>query len=115
MGFSPEYRADVEEKLSLIVPIQSRAMFGGVGLYSEGLFFALIAEDKLYFKVSDLNRSDFEAAGMSPFYPYESSSPMHYWELPGGLLESSEELKPWVDKALAVAEQARQKKAKKGS
>ena len=113
MGFSPEYRAQVEEKLSLVVPIQTKAMFGGVGIYSEGLFFALLAEDKLYLKVSDVNRADFEAAGMKPFYPYDSPKPMHYWELPPKLLDEPDELKPCVDKALAVAEQARLKKGKK--
>ncbi len=113
MGFTQEYRADVEEKLSMVVPLQSKAMFGGVGIYSEGLFFALIAEDRFFLKVSDLNRPDFEAAGMKPFYPFEGDKPMHYWELPAGLLDNPDELKPWIDKALAVAEQARLKKAAK--
>jgi DNA transformation protein and related proteins len=113
MAFTPEYRAEVEEKLSLVAPIQTKAMFGGVGIYSEGLFFALLAEDKVYLKVSDLNRGDFEAAGMSAFYPYDSPTPMHYWELPHGLLDRPEELKVWVEKALAVAEQARSKKSRR--
>lgn len=113
MGYSKEYREEVEERLSLVVPIQTKAMFGGVGIYSEGLFFALIAEDKLYFKVSDLNRADYEAAGMQPFYPYDSPTPMHYWELPPGLIDDPDELKIWVDKALAVAATAKQKKGAK--
>lgn len=103
MGFSPEYRAAVEEKLAAAVPIRTKPMFGGVGIYSEELFFALIAEDKLYFKVADLNRGDFEARGMGPFYPYDSPTPMHYWELPPGVIDDPEELRVWVDKALAVA------------
>lgn len=107
MGFSPEYRAHVEEHLSVAVPIQTRAMFGGVGIYSNGLFFALIAEDKLYLKVGDLNRADFEAAGMGPFFPFDSPTPMGYWELPPGVLENSGELRIWVDKALAVAQAAK--------
>ncbi|MBX7135477.1 MAG: TfoX/Sxy family protein [Fimbriimonadaceae bacterium] len=110
MGFSPKYRAEVEEMLGAVVPIRTKAMFGGVGIYSEDLFFALIAEDKLYFKVSDLNRADFEAAGMGPFFPYDSPTPMGYWEVPGAVQGNSEELKVWVDKALAVAEQAKRKK-----
>ena len=83
-------------------------MFGGVGIYSADLFFALIAEDKLYFKVDDTNRPDFEVAGMSPFYPYDSPTPMGYWELPPGVLEVEKDLAVWVDKALGVA--ARKKK-----
>ena len=103
MAFSPEYRAEVEAKLSAVVPIRTKPMFGGVGIYSDELFFALIAEDKLYFKVDDLNRADFEARGMEPFYPFEGSKPMHYWELPPGVIDEPTELRIWVDKALAVA------------
>lgn len=112
MGFSPEFRTHVEEQLSGVVPIQTRAMFGGVGIYSDGLFFALIAEDKLYLKVSDLNRTDFEAAGMGPFFPFDSPTPMHYWELPPGTLEAPDELRVWVDKAIAVAEAAKKPRKK---
>ena len=112
MGFSPGYRLDVEEKLSAVAPITTKPMFGGVGIYSEGLFFALIAEDKLYFKTDDSNRGDFEAAGMEPFYPYDSPKPMRYWELPPGVLEDEKEFAPWVDKALRVAENAKRTKKK---
>ncbi len=104
----------VEEKLSAVLPIRTHAMFGGVGIYAEDLFFALIAEDKLYLKVSDLNRADFEAAGMGPFYPYDSPTPMHYWELPPGILDQPDELAVWVDKALAVAASQRTKRGGAG-
>src|SRR5688572_14365839 len=102
MAFTTEYRRAIEEKLSAAVPIRTKAMFGGVGIYSGDLFFALIAEDKLYFKVSDLNRADYEAAGMQPFFPFDSPAPMAYWELPPGIIENPEWLKIWIDKALAV-------------
>ena len=110
MGFTPQYRVEVEEKLSAVAPITTRAMFGGVGIYADGAIFALIAEDKLYFKVDDLNRADFEAAGMGPFFPYDSPTPMGYWEVPSSVQTDATELKVWVDKALAVAEQAKRKK-----
>jgi DNA transformation protein len=112
MAFTPEYRAYVEEHLSAAVPIQTRAMFGGFGIYSDGLFFALVDEDKLYLKVSELNQADFEARGMEPFVPWPGAAPMGYWELPPGVLEDASELKVWVDKALAVAE-SKKKPAKK--
>lgn len=110
MGYTPAYRDQIEATLSAVVPISTKAMFGGVGIYSGDLFFALIAEDKLYFKVSDLNRSDFEEAGMGPFFPFDSPTPMHYWEVPASVLRSPDELKVWVDKALAVASAAKSKK-----
>lgn len=103
MPFSKEYRAYVEEQLSAAVPIQTRAMFGGVAIYADGLIFALIDNDRLYFKAGDLNRADYEAAGMGAFHPYDTPATMPYWELPPGILENPEELKVWVDKSIAVA------------
>ena len=49
--------------------LRDRSMFGGVGIYAGDLFFALLAEDRLYMKVDDSNRADFTAAGMEPFRP----------------------------------------------
>lgn len=109
MGYSEEFRAEVEGKLSKVVPIRTKAMFGGVGIYSGELFFALIAEDKLYFKVGDLNREDYESAGMQPFYLYDSPTPMGYWELPATVLNKPKELAVWTDKALAVAQSKKRK------
>jgi len=64
MAVSVGYRAFVMEQLEHAAPVAHRRMFGGVGLYSEGLFFGLMADDTLYFKVDDGNREDFEEAGM---------------------------------------------------
>ena len=104
MAFTPKYRAHVEEHLSAVTPITTRAMFGGLEIYSDGLFFALVDEDKLYLKVSEINQADFEEAGMEPFIPWPGAQPMGYWELPEGILERPKELQVWVDKALAVAQ-----------
>lgn len=111
MAVSPEFRAYVLEQLDRVTPVTSRAMFGGVGIYSGGLFFALMSDEAVYFKTDDSNRADFERAGMGPFRPFgEASPPMRYHELPGELLESPDALRPWVEKALAVARSARKRK-----
>ena len=85
-------------------------MFGGLGVYAEGIFFALADNDRLYFKVDSSNQADFEEAGMEPFYPFEGAKPMRYWELPPAVLNQPSELKVWVDKAIHVAERAKKKK-----
>jgi len=101
------------DQLSRIVPrVRARPMFGGVGIYAGELFFALIANDTLYFKVDDSNRPDFEKLGMKPFQPYgEGSEAMKYYALPEGLLEDPAALRPWAEKSIAVA--AKQKKGKR--
>ncbi|CAN5551285.1 TfoX/Sxy family protein [soil metagenome] len=111
MPVTPSYRAYVLEQLGRVAPVSARSMFGGVGIYSDGLFFALMDDDALYFKTDDTNRSDFEAAGMAPFRPFgEGTHPMRYHELPAELLEDPEELRPWMEKALQVARRARKRK-----
>ena len=92
-------------------PVTAKSMFGGVGLYTQGLFFALIAEDQLYFKVDDSNRPDFEARQMGPFQPYgPEGEVMQYYQVPDELLEDVEALRPWAEKALAVAERTSRKR-----
>lgn len=110
MSVSPGYRDFVLEQLGRILPVASRSMFGGVGIYSEEAFFALIAGDRLYFKVDDSNRPDFEREDMQPFKPYEHRPVvMSYYEVPVDVLEDTEELRTWVEKALAVARKPRRR------
>jgi DNA transformation protein len=79
-------------------------MFGGVGIYSGALFFALIADDTLYFKVDGTTRLDFERLGMGPFQPFGANGEiMQYYQVPAELLEDPDALQPWVEKAVAVA------------
>lgn len=111
MPVTPEYREFALEQLGRVAPVTSRAMFGGVGIYSDGLFFALIDDDTLYLKVDDGNRGDFEAAGMGPFRPFgDERDTMQYYELPAELLEDADRLRPWVEKAIEVARRKRRKK-----
>lgn len=113
MSVTPEYREFVLEQLGRVAPVTSRAMFGGVGIYSNGFFFALIAGDAVYLKVDDTNRPDFEAAGMGPFYPFDGGKAMQYYELSADLLEDADRLRPWIENAIDVARRKRKSKGRK--
>ena len=110
MSVSAEYRAFVLEQLGRVRPVTARSMFGGVGIYADGLFFALMADDTLYLKVDDTNLGDFERAGSAPFRPYNDDRVMHYRALPADALEDVDELDRWVRKAIAVAVAAKGRK-----
>jgi DNA transformation protein and related proteins len=110
MAVTRDYRDYVLEQLGRVSPVTARAMFGGVGVYHDGLFFALMDDDTLYLKVDDGNRATFEEAGMGPFRPFGDERAMQYYELPADLLEDPERLRPWVDGALDAARRARRKK-----
>ena len=116
MAYSKDYSARILELLGTATPVRGKNMFGGLGIYGNELFFALIDEDRLYFKVDDVSRKLFEAEGMGPFYPFEGADPMRgYYEVPKRVLEDLEELKVWVDQALGVAERAKKSKPRKKS
>lgn len=104
MAVTPSFRLFVEDQLGEIVPVRSRAMFGGVGLYADDAFFALIADDVLYLKVDDESRADFEAMGSEPFRPFgDEARAMSYYSVPADLLEDTDRLRPWVLTATKVA------------
>jgi DNA transformation protein len=109
------FRNFIIDQLQRVLPqVRARSMFGGFGIYAGDVFFALIADDTLYFKVDDSNRPDFETLGMKPFQPYgERSEPMKYYQVPADLLEDPEALRPWAEKSIAVAAQKNPKKKRR--
>jgi DNA transformation protein len=101
MPVSEGYKEYVMGRLERVGQVTARNMFGGVGIYFEGLFCALIAENVLYFKVDDANRLDYEAAGMRPFR--SGGQTMQFYEVPEEVLDDDENLRLWAGKALDVA------------
>jgi DNA transformation protein len=108
---SDSYLQYVIDQLGAFGETATRKMFGGVGLFRDGLMFGLIADDVLYLKVNDANRGDYVEAGMEPFRPWEKSIVMSYYQVPEEVLEDLEALGTWAKKAFAVA---RRKAAEKG-
>ena len=102
MAVSAELRDYVLDQLRTVAPVTAKAMFGGVGIYSRGTFFALIADDVLYFKVDDTTRASYEERGSKAFDPFGRGR-MNYYELPEDVLEDADELRDWMRTALAVA------------
>ena len=84
----------------------ARRMFGGVGIYRDGIMFALIADDVLYFKVASSNRHDFDVEGLEPFtYTARAGKKtvMSYRRAPVRCLEDQDSMAEWSRKAWAAA------------
>lgn len=109
MTVSPSYQSMIVEQLSRALPaVKARRMFGGVGIYSEQAFFALIAEDTLYFKVDQETRREYETRGMPPFRPFgEGGAEMQYFQVPEDVIEDTDALRVWSERAFAVARRKR--------
>lgn len=105
----------IHDVLKNIPDITSQAMFGGWGIYKDGIIFALIADGELYFKVDDSNRCDFERLGSHPFVYSQGKhkqTTMSYWLLPEEIMANETELPQWIERSVNVSKQSKQKKRK---
>jgi DNA transformation protein len=106
MPISDEFVDYVIDQLSAWGEVSSRKMFGGAGLYHDGMMFGLVADDVAYLKVDDSNREDFVRAGASPFNPYPDkvkTAVMSYYEIPADVLESPTVLAEWAQRSFDIA------------
>jgi DNA transformation protein len=115
MAWSREFRDFVLDQLAALGNVKARSMFGGVGIYSETLMFALIADDQLYFRIDEQTRARFAAAGQTPF-TYDGRGKtagrvieMPYYSVSLEVLEDPTEAVDWARDAVAAAERAKRK------
>jgi DNA transformation protein len=102
------YSEFVEFVLELLAPtgaVRARTMFGGFGIYRGDTFFAIIVDDKLYFKADHVTCSEFTARGLSPFtYVARGKTiTMQYYEAPPEVFEESEAMQYWAQQAVGAA------------
>lgn len=114
MAASPEFCEHLTDLLRPFGPVGIRRMFGGAGLFRDGLMFALIADDTLYFKADAESRPIFEDAGCPPF-TYESrggEAVMSYYQAPPEAMEGGELLCGWAVRAFEAALRAQKRNRK---
>lgn len=114
MTASREFLDYLVDLLRPFGPVSIRRMFGGAGVYRDGLMFALVAYDTLYFKVDDQTRPAFERAGMGPFTYEGKAEPvtMSYFQAPSEAMEDADLLAGWARDAYAAALRAKVAKVK---
>lgn len=84
-------------------------MFGGAGLYSGGVMFGLVADDRIYLKADETTVPRFAAAGCGPFeYATRTGrrAVMSYWQMPEHAYDDPDALAQWAAEALKVARDA---------
>lgn len=107
-----EYAEYLREVFEEFGPVTVRRMFGGYGVYSEGVMFALVADDTLYLKADEQNRADFEQRGLPPF-EYDKGGKvvkLSYYLAPDDILEDREEAARWARRSRDAAFRARRGK-----
>lgn len=115
MPVGPAFLQYVLEQLERLQGVRQRRMFGAVGLYRDSVFFAVIDDDTLYFKVDDTTRPDYESRGMQPFRPYRNKPDvsMTYYTVPADVLDDAEELVIWARRSVSIAAVPKKRKARR--
>ena len=112
MARNSEFVEFVLELLAPLGAVRARAMFGGVGIYQGDSFFAIVVDDKLYFKTDHVTRGEFTVRGLSPFtYTARSKSiSMQYYEAPPEVFEEPETMRHLAGQAVSAVIRAKRGK-----
>jgi DNA transformation protein and related proteins len=105
----------ISELFAQFRPVTVRRLFGGAGLFADGVMFAILSRDVIYLKADGETRGAFEREGCAPF-SYQAKGGKHsimsFWRLPERLYDDPDELAVWAERALAVARRSNDAKAK---
>ncbi|MGV3633032.1 MAG: TfoX/Sxy family protein [Pseudorhodoplanes sp.] len=88
-------------------PVTVRRMFGGAGIFVDGVMFGLVVDDVIYLKAGEDNAPDFDREDLPPFR-YQAKNGkravMSYRKMPERLYDDPDELAQWASRSLAIAQ-----------
>ena len=97
----------IQELFAVFGAVNVRRMFGGAGLYADGVMFGLVSDGQIYLKADAATSKTFEREGCAPFeYGTRTGkrAVMSYWRLPDRLYDDPDELARWARTALSIAQ-----------
>ena len=101
----PEFIYFLNEVFEEFGPVEARKMFGGYGIYHDGIMFALVADNTLYLKADESTKSHFESRDL-PQFEYERldrTVKMSYYLAPEEIFDDREEAAIWASHAYKAA------------
>jgi DNA transformation protein len=112
----------IRELFSEFRPVEVRRMFGGVGVSTEGLTFAIAFEGVIYLRANPEMVPDLKELGSKPFvYPYAKHPRMRknpdaapFWKMPEHLYDDPAEAARWAQRSLDAARAKKTGKGKAG-
>jgi len=110
-----EFVSYVTDLMQAVGPVYVKGMFGGHGVFLDGLMFGLIADNNLFLKVDKESEDDFKERGLEAFTYIRQGKEfsMSYFQAPEEALEDIEVMNLWANKAYDAALRAASKKRKK--
>ncbi len=105
MSVSQPALSRVLHHLSQVAPVSYRRIFAGIGLYHQQHLFAIMTDDRLYFRVDEASRQPYLDRAMPSLQPRGASAPVsHFYQLPEAVLEDSSELLYWMRAAVEASQ-----------
>ena len=113
MPSSSDFIQHVTELPASAGHVVAKRMFGGHGIYLDGLFMGIIVADGLYLKADDIARAAFDAQSCTPFVYSKDGKDMtmNYRRAPDDAMDAPHLMLPWARLALAAAVRASAQKA----
>lgn len=91
--------------LSEVAPVSYRRIFTGIGLYHQHQLFAVMANDRLYFRVDDDSVQPYLQRSMPMLHPRVAAlAECHFYQLPEAVLENAAELMYWMRAAVEASQ-----------
>ena len=112
MKTTSEFVEFLSEVFAQFGAIEAKRMFGGYGVYHDGLMFALVADDVLYLKADATSASSFVKLGLPQFEYLKNGKKMRmsYYAAPEDIFDDPEQAKEWANRAYEAALRAKKPK-----
>jgi len=107
MTVSSYFTLHAVERMASVAPVSYRRIFNGYGIYHHGVQFAIIINDRLYFRADNFSRDLYLAKKMSAFQPCAMVTlEPSFFQLPEDVLNHPPELMYWMRIAVEAAQNA---------
>ena len=85
--------------------LEARQMFGGFGLYQDEMFFGIVSQGRLFFKIDDSTVVEYRKRRMKPFRPSSKQTLKSYYQVPVDIIEDADQLAAWSHRAILCQKQ----------
>ncbi|QAB15298.1 TfoX/Sxy family protein [Hydrogenovibrio thermophilus] len=105
MKTSNDFLSTLNDVFALFGAIEAKRMFGGYGLYHQGVMFGLVSGNELFLKTDDESAQTFIEQGLLPFeYSRDGGRvQLSYYAAPEVIFDDPEEAKEWAERAYKAA------------
>lgn len=105
MNLSHAYLDRIIARLSQVAEVSYRRIFNGAGIYYRGVQFAIVVNERLYFRADEHSRPLYQQKGMAAFQPRVAVNiESCFFQLPDEVLDQPAELKHWLRIAIEAAQ-----------